>query len=378
MGRTLLVLTGEPSGDLAAGRLVSELRAIDPSVRVFAVGGDALRGAGAEILFDIRELGAMGFVEVLRQVPRLSRLETALQRFLDTQRPDAVVPVDYPGFNLRVARAAKVRGIPVVYYIAPQVWAWGKGRLGRIRDAVDRLLVVLPFEEPLFRAAGIDAEFVGHPLLEGIAGAPAREASRQALGLAADAQVVGILPGSRVQEIRDLLPLQLAAARLVRETHPALRILVSRQSAIPRQEIAGVRQKDGEQVVDEDAARVITASDVLFVTSGTATLESALLGTPLAVVYRTSPITWFVGKRIVRLTRIGLVNIVAQEELAPEFLQENARPERLAQWAGVLLDDPARRAAVGHKLAALRAQFEGKHASKRAARIVQEAMERRR
>jgi lipid-A-disaccharide synthase len=378
MGRTLLVLTGEPSGDLAAGRLVSELRAIDQEVRVVAVGGEALRAQGAEILCDIRELGAMGFVEVLRQIPRLSRLEKTLQEFLDRERPAAIVPVDYPGFNLRVARAAKVRGIPVVYYIAPQVWAWGKGRLARIREAVDRLLVVLPFEEQLFRAAGIDAEFVGHPLLEGIGKAPSREASRRALGIALDARVVGILPGSRVQEIRDLLPLQLAAARRVRAEHPELQILVSRQRTIPEKEIAGVRTQDGEQVVEGDAARVITAADVLFVTSGTATLESALLGTPLAVVYRTSPITWFVGKRIVRLSRIGLVNIVAGEELAPEFLQDNAHPELMARWASDLLRDPARREAVGRKLAALRTQFEGKHASQRAARIVREAMARAR
>jgi lipid-A-disaccharide synthase len=378
MGRTLLVLTGEPSGDLAAGRLVSELRAIDSEVRVVAVGGDALRSAGAEILFDIRELGAMGFLEVLRQIPRLSLLEKRLERFFDQERPDAVVPVDYPGFNLRCARAAKARGIPVVYYIAPQVWAWGKGRLRGIREAVDRLLVVLPFEEALFRDAGIDAEFVGHPLLEGIATAPTREASRAALGIPENARDVGILPGSRVQEIRDLLPLQLEAARLVRRENPELRILVSRQRAIPAAEIGGVRASEGEQVVEEDAARVITASDVLFVTSGTATLESALLGTPLAVVYRTSPITWFVGKRIVRLTRIGLVNIVAGEELAPEFLQDEARPELMARWASDLLRDPVRRDAAGKKLAALRAQFEGKQASKRAARIVREAMERAR
>jgi lipid-A-disaccharide synthase len=377
MGRTLLVLTGEPSGDLAAARLVQQLRVIDPEVRVAAVGGDALRAEGAEILYDIRELGAMGFVEVLRQIPRLSNLERRLERFLETRRPAAVVPVDYPGFNLRCARTAKIRGIPVVYYIAPQVWAWGKGRMRRIREAVDRLLVVLPFEEKLFREAGIDAEFVGHPLLEGIATAPSREEARRALGISKDALVLGILPGSRVQEIRDLLGVQLEAARLVRKEHPGLHILVSRQRALPEEEMHGVRFEEGERIVDSGASSVIAAADVLFVTSGTATLEAALLGTPLAVVYRTSPVTWFVGKRIVQLSRIGLVNIVAGEELAPEFLQENARPELLARWASRLLSDGAARASSGKKLSALRALFEGKHASKRAAEIVRQAMERR-
>ncbi len=376
VGRTVLVVTGEPSGDLAASRLVEELRAIDPTVRVVAVGGERLAAAGATLLADIRDLGAMGFGEVIRQLPRLRALERTLVRFLDEERPGAVVPVDYPGFNLRIARRAKERGIPVVYYIAPQVWAWGKDRVHRIARCVDRLLVVFPFEESIFRAAGIDTTFVGHPLMEGIAHAPSRSEARASLGIPESRPVLGLLPGSRVQEVRFILPRMLAAARIAREKRPDLEILVSRAPSVPEKEVAAVGVADeGARVVGGDAARIVRAADVLFVTSGTATLEAALLGTPLAVVYRTSALTWAIGKTLVRLPRIGLVNIVAGEDLAPEFLQSNVRPEALAGFATDLLDRPDERARIAAKLRALRAPFEGRVASRGAAEIVLRTMD---
>jgi lipid-A-disaccharide synthase len=377
MGRSVLVLTGEPSGDLAGARLVEELRRRDPSLRVLAVGGERLQAAGAALLADIRDLGAMGFAEVIRQIPRHAALEKEIVRVLDSERPDAVIPVDYPGFNLRIAAHAKSRGIPVVYYIAPQVWAWGKARVRKIARVVDRLLVVLPFEEALFREAGIDARFVGHPLLEGVENAPSREEARDTLDLAADAPVLGLLPGSRVQEVRHILPVLLDAARRLRAARPALATLVSRARSVHRGELAEVERTSGARIVDGDAALVVRASDVLFVTSGTATLEAALLGTPLAVVYRTSRITWTIGKALVRLPRIGLANIVAGEDVAPEFLQGEARAEDLAEFAESLFRDPAERARRSAKLRALQRQFEGKRASRLAADAVFEIMQER-
>jgi lipid-A-disaccharide synthase len=376
VGRTVLVVTGEPSGDLAASRFVEQLRLLDPAVRVFAVGGERLRAAGATLLADIRDLGAMGFVEVIRQMPRLRALEAKLVRFLDEERPSAVVPVDYPGFNLRIAEHAKARGIPVVYYIAPQVWAWGRERVRRIARCVDHLLVVLPFEEPLFREAGIPTTFVGHPLLEGLEHAPSRAEARASLGIPAERPVLGLLPGSRVQEVRLILPRMLDAARIVRGTRADLDVLVSRASSVPEAEIdARIAGQTGTRAVGGEAARVVRAADVLFVTSGTATLEAALLGTPLAVVYRTSAITWMIGRSLVRLPRIGLVNIVAGEELAPEFLQDAARPAALARFAADLLDRPVERERIAEKLRALRGRFQGRSASRSAAEIVLGAME---
>jgi lipid-A-disaccharide synthase len=372
--RSVLILTGEPSGDRAGGGLARELRRADPQVRIRAVGGPRLREAGAEILADIAELGAMGFAEVVRQVPRHLRLERRLVELLETDPPDVVVPVDYPGFNLRMARAAKTRGIRVVYYIGPQVWAWGASRVPRIARAVDRMLVILPFEVEIYERAGVPVEFVGHPLLDGIEAWPVRGAARAALGVPENALVLGLLPGSRVQEVRRIFPVMVQAARQLQDTGPALRVLASAAEGVPREEYARVLAQAGSAdppaLVDAPAVTLCAAADLLLVTSGTATLEAGLVGTPLAVLYRTSALTWFLGRRLVRIPRIALVNIVAGEDLAREFLQEEVRADRIAEHARALLADPARRAETSRRLGVLRERLGGRGSSRRVAEIV--------
>jgi lipid-A-disaccharide synthase len=348
---------------------------LDRGIRIRAVGGPELREAGAEILQPIDELGAMGFVEVLRHIPRLRRLEARLERLLDEERPDVVVPIDYPGFNLRIARAAKRRGIRVAYYIGPQVWAWGAGRVPKIARAVDRMIVVFPFEEEIYRRAGIRVDFVGHPLLDDLAAAPGRDVLRASLGAANGDRVLGLLPGSRVQEVRRLLPVMLETARLVKERRPDLAVVASHAQGVPRAEydraLAEVRGLD-VHLRPGPAAAVITGSDALLVTSGTATLEAALLGTPLAVLYRAAPLTWFVGRRLVKIPRIALVNIVAGEDLAAEFLQDDARADRIAAHVEGLLEPGERHRALSGKLRSLRERLGREGASRRAAEIVLE------
>ncbi|MFN8179440.1 MAG: lipid-A-disaccharide synthase [bacterium] len=370
--RTVLLLTGEPSGDAAGALLASALRAQEPTVRLVAVGGRRLEAAGCEILEDIAALSAMGFAEVLRLVPRLRRLEGRLRRLLAEDPPDVVVPIDYPGFNLRIARAARARGIPVVYYIGPQVWAWGAGRLPAIRRAVDRMLVVFPFEAEIYRRAGIAVEFVGHPLVDALADAPSREAARAALGVAEAGPVLGLVPGSRPQEVARIFPVMAEAAAAVRRGRRDLTVIASRAGDVPAAEYERALARAGDSVTlsSSPVTTIAAASDVLLVTSGTATLESALAGTPLAVLYRTSAITWFVSKRIVTIPRIALVNIVAGEDLAPEFLQDAARPEAVAAWAEAVLADDAGRASLGARLAGLRAKLGEPGASARAAAAV--------
>jgi len=373
--RTVLILTGEPSGDRAGGGLARALRRQHPDLRILAVGGRELAAAGAEILEDIANLSAMGFVEVLRQIPRLDRLERRLHRVIERERPDVVVPIDYPGFHLRIARWTKGRGPRVVYYIGPQVWAWGRGRLPKIASAVDRMLVVFPFEVDLYREAGVPVDYVGHPLVESLDDAPPPGVLRGELGATNGVPVLGLLPGSRVQEVRRLLPVMIEAAQRARGTHPDLRVVVSRSGDVPRGEYADA-EKAGLLLRDGPAASIITGADALLVTSGTATLESALLGTPLAVLYRTSPVTWWIGRRVVKIERISLANIVAGEDLAPEFLQHDATAERVAAWVEGALDDPeaAARARAGRER--LRAELGPLRASEEAARIVLEEAER--
>ncbi len=377
--RTVLILTGEPSGDRAAGQLARELLRQEPGLRILAVGGDALRAAGAEILTSIDELAAMGLVEVFRQLPRLRRLEARLRHLLKSDPPDVVVPVDFPGFNLRIARAAKDRGIPVVYYIGPQVWAWGAGRVPKIGQAVDRMLVVFPFEEEIYRRAGIPVDFVGHPLLDALSEAPDPSELRHSLGAENGAPILGLLPGSRVQEVRRLFPVMIDAARIVRERGTELSIVASVAPGVPLEEYDQVLARGRPLDVrlhPGAAAGVMTGSNALLVTSGTATLEAALFGTPLAVLYRASPMTWFVGQRLVKIPRIALVNIVAQEELAAEFLQGEARPDRVAEHVAELLQPGDRRHVLSEKLRGLRDRLGREGASRRAATIILEEASR--
>jgi lipid-A-disaccharide synthase len=371
--RSVLVLTGEPSGDRAAAPVAAALLRRHPGLRVRAVGGPALRAAGAEIVQDIAELGAMGFAEVVRQIPRLHRLESRLRDLIARERPAAVLPVDYPGFNLRIARIARRAGVPVVYYIGPQVWAWGAGRIPRIAEAVDRMLVVFPFEEPLYREAGLRTDFVGHPLLDTLGEAPGRDEARARLGIPPGAPVLGLLAGSRVQEVRRILPEMARAAAALRGDRPDLAVVASAAASVPRGEYDRALGGTGTVTLHAGPAAVLdAAADVVLVTSGTATLEAALLGTPLAVLYRTSAVTWFLGRRLVRIPRISLVNIVAGEDLVEEFLQDEARAERVVPHVAALLDDPGRRRALSERLRALRSRLGEPGVADRVAAMVAE------
>jgi lipid-A-disaccharide synthase len=336
--RSVLIVTGEPSGDRAGGLLARELLRLEPTARVRAVGGVALRDAGAEIVQDIAELSAMGFVEVVEHLPRLWNLRRRLVRLLDHERPDVVVLVDYPDFNLGIARLAKSRGIPVVYYIGPQIWAWRRGRVSQIARVVDRMLVVFPFEQAIYERAGVPVEFVGHPLLDTLR-SPEDEPSG---GPDDGRRTLGLLAGSRVQEVRRIFPVMVRTAARLRRDDPSLRVLASVAPSVPREEYDAILRAEGETSIEmctDAAASIVRASTVVLVTSGTATLEAALVGTPLIVLYRTSALTWWIGRRVVDLPRISLVNIVAERDLVSEFLQDDARPEPIADAVRVLLED---------------------------------------
>jgi lipid-A-disaccharide synthase len=367
--RSVLIVTGEPSGDRAGGLLARELLRLEPSARIRAVGGAALRAAGAEIVQDIAELSAMGFLEVVEHLPRLWSLRRRLVRLLDHERPDVVVLVDYPDFNLGIARLAKSRGIPVVYYIGPQVWAWRRGRVSQIARVVDRMLVVFPFERAIYERAGVPVEFVGHPLLDTL---PSPEDEPPG-GPDDGRRTLGLLAGSRVQEVRRIFPVMVRTAARLRRDDPSLRVLASVAPSVPREEYDAILRAEGETSIEmrtDAAAAIVRESTVVLVTSGTATLEAALVGTPLIVLYRTSALTWWIGRRVVDLPRISLVNIVAERDLVSEFLQDDARPEPIADAVRVLLEDVDARQRLRADLRALRTRLGEPGASARAARSV--------
>jgi lipid-A-disaccharide synthase len=368
--RRLLIVAGEPSGDLHAARLIEALRALKPFA-ARGVTGPALDRAGVERVASMETLSVIGFTGVLRRLPRIRGVFRSLERTAREWRPQVAVLVDSPGFNFRLGRRLARSGVRVFYYIAPQVWAWHPERAGQMTRWVERLAVVFPFEEPLFRNAGVNARWVGHPLLDDLAPEVDEATWRRELGLPEDAPVLGLLPGSRAQEIERHLGILLETARRLAADRPGLRAVV----ALPGPRDALRIERHGAGVTVRGRTRATQAfSRACAVASGTATLETALFGTPLVVLYRTGWLNWEVGRRLVRLERIGLPNIVTGEEVAPELLQRELEPGRLAALLAPWLDDPALHSAQRARLARVRERLGGPGASIRAAEWLAEML----
>lgn len=368
--RRVIVVAGEASGDAHAARLVRALREKGP-VRVRAVAGPALRAAGAETIVPQEELAVIGFSGVVAKLPAILRARAALLRETDTFRPDAVVLVDYPGFNLRLGPALKRHGARVLYYIAPQVWAWHAERAAAMAAWVDRLAVVFPFEEPLFRAAGVNTTFVGHPLLDDLAPETDEAAFRAEIGVAPGARIVGLLPGSRRGELAAHGDALLEAGRRLAEGRPDVTPVLALASGLGTDGLDPAKLQ-AVKVVRGRTHCVQAYASCCAVASGTATLETALFGTPLAIVYRVGWLNHAIARRVVKLSHIGLPNIVAGSEVAPEFLQDAFRADAVAATLGRWLDDPAELARRRAALAVVRDRLGGPGASRRVAELAWE------
>ncbi len=367
MAIRLFVSAGEASGDRHAAALVRALRRRLGDVEVRGLGGDALAAEGAHLLARVEDLSVLGFGEVIRRLPYFRALLNRAAEEIEAWRPDVVIPVDYPGFNLRLARRARERGHRVAYYIAPQVWAWRRERRPGIARAVDRLLVVFPFEEPLFREAGIDAVFVGHPLLDAPETLPTVDEVRRRLGAPPAAPLLALLPGSRAQEVSAILPPLIAGTQALRDE--GVIVAVSRAAGLPDAPFAAA-QEAGFPIWSDAAAGLARAADAALVASGTATLETGLLGTPLAVVYRTSAFNWIVARALVKIRTVGLVNIAAGGERVPELLQRDLNATRVRETAHRILFDTTERVEQAAYLATLRERLGGGGAAERAAAAV--------
>ncbi len=345
----LLIVAGERSGDLLAAALVRELRAGQPALRIEAMGGAALAEAGAELVVDNRALAVVGLVEVLRHYPAIRRALRTLQRRLETARPDLLVLVDYVEFNLRLARRAKALGIPVLFYVSPQVWAWRPGRVKKIGARIDRMAVIFPFEVDFYRRHGIPVHYVGNPLPERVRPTLPRGEALARFGLQPERPVLGLLPGSRRGEIERLLPVFAAAAARLRADHPALQLVLPVASGIEPAFVQRFLPPDlpVRLVADASPYDVMQLCTAILTASGTATLETALLQVPMVIAYRVAPLSYAILRRLIRVPHIGLVNIVAGRQVVPECIQQEASPERLAAaLAPLLTDTPQRRAMV--------------------------------
>ena len=374
------MVAGEPSGDMHAGRLLAALAARRPGLRAAGMGGPLMRAAGCEILHPIGGLAVTGLLDVPRILPRLRRLRRELVEGVRREGPQAVVLVDYPGFNLSLAKALrKLPGGPrLIYFIPPQVWAWGAGRARTIARTFDLALTIYPFEPAYFRREGGRAEFVGNPVAYALREAPGRAEARRALGIAPGARVVAFLPGSRPKEVdRHLAPMT-GAARLLRERWPDAVFLLSEAEALRPGTVAGRAREEGVtlRVVRGRMAEVARAADAAAVASGTASLEIGLLGTPLVVVYASDPFTHLVAKYFfIRVDYLSLVNLLAGREAAPELHQGRVRPAPIAEALARLVEEPGARERQRGALEAIRRSLEGPHPYGRAAERIIELLE---
>ncbi len=330
----ILILAGEASGDDHGAGVARALRRRMPDTQLVGLGGPRMRAEGVELMADLDQLAVMGFVEVLRHLRFFRGLLARVTRLLEAGDVDLVIPVDYPGFNLRVARAAHQRGVPVLYYISPQVWAWKAGRAEQLARHTQRVAVILPFEVEVLSAAGARVDFVGHPLLERPDDVMDRETFCARWDLDPGRPILALLPGSRRQEIARHLGVFVEAVARVRAARPEIQPVLARASSVT----AGALEEAGLPVVDDTRALLRHARAAL-VKSGTSTLETALEGTPFVVAYRTHPITFWLARRLVRVDHVALANLVAGEGVVPEALQSEATPERLAELVLPLVDE---------------------------------------
>ena len=363
--REILFVAGEASGDLHAAGVARELRARNAPFHLVGIGGDAMREAGVELIEHVERLAVMGFVEVLRHVPKHWALLRSLRQRIRSGNTALVVLIDYPGFNMKVANEATAAGVPVLYYITPQVWAWGAGRLGELAKTVTRAAVILPFEEKLLRDHGVTTTFVGHPLLDRAEHLPSRSEARRQLGIPDDATLLALFPGSRAQEIARHLDAFVATARELERRHPGLRVLVS---AAPHVKLD--REACPYPIVGSASFTVLRAADAAMCKSGTTTLEAAVAGCPLVVAYRTNAVTYAAARRLVKIPHIGLVNVVAGHQVAPEFVQNALQPNAVADALEPLLHHgSAARARMVGELARVRESLGTAGASRRVADI---------
>ncbi len=333
-----MIVTGEASGDLHGANLIKAVKALSTDISFFGVGGRKMAAVGCEILIPSEKLAVMGLVEVVGHLPVIWRSFQQLKGELNgSQKPDALVLIDFPDFNMRLAHQAKKAGVPVLYYISPKVWAWRKGRVKKIAENVDSLAVIFPFEPTLYDGLDILVKYVGHPLLDEFAAAGEGVALRQEFEIPTTRKIVGLFPGSRRSELRYMLETLVGAAQLILDGFPDVHFLVPIANSLTKDEIKSQFPLDLPiSYIESDTATIYDVAsncDTILTVSGTVTLQIALVGTPMAIFYKASPLTYEVGKRLVKVDHFGLPNIVAGRRVVPEFLQEMASSQALAEEA---------------------------------------------
>lgn len=365
MEKKILIVAGEQSSDLHAANLVKEIKILMPDVKFFGLGGSKMEREGVKLYFNIVDLAVVGFVEVLKNIGKFKAIFNGLLKEVDKLNPHLAILIDYPGFNLRLAAKLKKRNIPVIYYISPQIWAWGQNRIKLIRKFVNHIIVIFKFEEEIYRKEGIPVNFVGHPFLDIIrADSP--------LNLAAHKTTLALLPGSREIEVNRLLPLMLNTAKIIYDKIPQSQFIILRSSTVKEEIFNRVisNYKLPIYVFEDKTYEGLISSDFALIASGSATLESAMLEKPFVIIYKVSWLTWLFLRPIIRIHHIGLVNIVAGRKIIEEFVQHHAEPKRIANYIIQTLSNPQKITSLKNDLSRIKLLLGEKGASRRAANII--------
>jgi lipid-A-disaccharide synthase len=366
-----MIVAGETSGDLHGSSLVRAMCEIDPGLQFRGIGGRRMQEAGVKLLANAADMAVVGLTEVIVKLNQIRRVLNLMKADLNASKPDLLILIDYPDFNLMLGKFAKACGVRIFYYISPQVWAWRRGRIKKIRAIVDKMAVILPFEEQLYRDEGVDATYVGHPLLDTVKTKYSRQEALEKFGLQEGATTVGLLPGSRDTEIARLLPVMMSAAEILVKKMPRVQFILPLAETLERAFVENILQQSPVpiRIVQNDTYDAIELSDIVMIASGTATLETALLGKPMVIVYKVSPVSYYIGKKIVQVEHIGLANIIAGKTIVPELIQDEANPERIATEVFNILNDGARMQNIRQELLAVREALGQPGAAERTARL---------
>jgi lipid-A-disaccharide synthase len=371
MSRSILIVAGEASGDNVGGLLAAELKHLQPDLELFGLGGDRMNAGGVDIIHHANQLSFLGFWEVVKHLPLIKRVERELLAQVDKRRPSLAILIDYPGFNLRLARNLKERKIPILYYVSPQVWAWGKNRIPRIKQLVDKMAVVFQFEKEMYEAEGMSVEWFGHPLLEIVGARHSRTDFLNQNNLGLEERLIGLFPGSRLQEIERILPVMRDTLAEMSKSGQVFTGIVGCASGIDDNYY---RRLGGDSLVYLRGQNydIMSYSELNLVASGTATLECAIIGRPLIVLYKTSPITYHIARRLVKIPYIGLVNVVAGEKIVPEFIQNDCRADKIGDQMRLILNDKKLRDDIISRLSSVRDRLGGNGASRKVAELALE------
>jgi lipid-A-disaccharide synthase len=369
--KTIMIVAGEASGDMHGANLVREMLKVEPALSFYGIGGRKMKEEGVQLLADASDMAVVGLTEVVSKLRIILKNMGMMKKSLDERRPDLVILIDYPDFNLPLAKAASKRGIKVFYYISPQVWAWRKGRIGQIKKTVNKMAVILPFEVEIYRKEGFEAKYVGHPLLDVVNLSYSKQESRKKFGLVEDKITIGILPGSRLSEIKKLMPELMRAAQILKKEMPDTQFVLPLADTLEEKTVTEIISRFNVKikVISGHTYDVISCADLALVASGTATLETALLEVPMIIVYKISLLSYFIGRLFVRVKNIGLVNIIAGKTIVPELIQGDASGERIAAEALSILKNGERKQEIIKELESIRAKLGEPGAAIRTAQI---------